>query len=625
MTNSYLITQKHILKTVITGIWVCCLSGVLCAQPAPPRLDTIVAYDSHLELRWQLPAGEFIRIFRSAAGENFQLIDRVSTRDSLYVDFVGHGNDTTYQYALTTIDQIGRESAVSDTLSNRAQPMDDEAFLDMVQAYTFRYFWDFAHPVSGLTRERNTSGDVVTMGGSGFGVMAILVGIERGYITREEGLQRLLTIVDFLESADRFYGVFPHWMNGNTGNTIPFSTFDDGGDIVETAFLIQGLLTVRAYFSGNTANEVVLRQKITGIWESVNWNWYRKQDESVIYWHWSPNHDFRMNLPVQGFNETHIVYILAAASPTHTIPPQVYHEGWAGNNYENGRTYFGTQLPLGPRRGGPLFFVHYSYLGLDPRGLSDDYANYFTQGVAQTTINRDWCIVNPGNYDGYGDNCWGLTASDDPIQGYLAHEPDQGRDNGTITPTAALSSMPYTPEASLAALKHMYRTYGHELWGPMGFYDAFNPSLNWTADSYLAIDQGPIIGMIENYRTGLLWEYFMQDEAVLSGLDRLGFTRDTTTVSVPLVPATQLDWRVWPNPVRTQLTIDITLDQAQQVSLHLSDAWGRPVWSLPQREHLPAGQTTRTFSVPGDLPAGTYFLTVRSDAFRSVLPVQVTQ
>jgi len=619
------INVKRILKTGISSICFICLYGALSAQTAPPQLDTIAAYDSHLELRWNAPSGQFIRIFRAGEGQEWQFLERVPIQDSLYIDFVGHNNDTSYQYAITTLDQVGRESAPSDTLSGRAKPMDDEDFLDMVQAYTFRYFWDFAHPESGLTRERNTSDDVVTMGGSGFGCMAILVGIERGYITRSEGLQRLLTIVDFLESADRFYGVFPHWMNGTNGSTIPFSTFDDGGDIVETAFLLQGLLTVRTYFSGNSANEVVLRQKITNIWETVNWNWYRKQDESIIYWHWSPNHGFRINLPVRGFNESLIVYVLAASSPTHTVPARTYHEGWAGNNYENGRTYFGTQLPLGPGRGGPLFFTHYSFMGLDPRGLSDDYANYFTQGVAQTTINRDWCIVNPGNYEGYGENCWGLTASDDPIQGYLAHEPDQSRDNGTITPTAALSSMPYTPEASIAALKHMYRTYGEELWGPMGFYDAFNPSLGWTADSYLAIDQGPIIGMIENYRSGLLWDYFMQDEAVLSGLDQLGFLRDTTTVSVPFVPAKALHWRVWPNPVASAMTVDITLDQAQHVSLQLSDTRGRPVWAPRNRQNLPAGQSTRTFSVPDRLPAGMYFLTVRGSTFRSVLPVQITK
>lgn len=628
MAISYQNTDKRILNTaakILGSAWAICLSCVLYAQPTPPQFNAIAAYDSHLELRWEASSETFIRIFRAAEGEDFQFLDRVPGRDSLFIDFVGYENDTTYRYLLTAIDEIGRESAVSDTLDSKAVPMDDEAFLDMVQAYTFRYFWDFAHPESGLARERNTSGDLVTMGGSGFGCMAILVGIERGFITRQEGLQRLLTIVDFLESADRFYGVFPHWMNGTNGNTIPFSTYDDGGDIVETAFLLQGLLAVRAYFSANTADEVVLRQKITGIWEAVNWNWYRKQDESVIYWHWSPNHDFRINLPVRGFNESLIVYVLAAASPTNAVPTRTYHEGWAGSNYENGRTYFGTQLPLGPRRGGPLFFTHYSFMGLDPRGLTDDYANYFIQGVAQTTINRDWCIVNPGNYDGYSENCWGLTASDDPIQGYLAHEPDQARDNGTITPTAALSSMPYTPEASIAALKHMYRTYGEKLWGAMGFYDAFNPSLDWTADSYLAIDQGPIIGMIENYRTGLLWNYFMQDEAILFGLDRLGFSRDTTTVAVPLIPAEKLAWNVWPNPVRSQLTIDINLDKATQIALQLCDQWGRPVWSPRNTTQLPAGQSTRTFSVPAYLPAGMYFLTVRSDAFRSVLPVQITR
>lgn len=598
-------------------------NGELWGQSAPPQSMVVHAYDSHFELRWSDSDGEGVSVYRATPGTAFQRIGQVPGKDSLFIDFVGPDNDTIYQYFLTSRSVTNQESAPTDTLSVQTIPANDSAFLDMVQAYTFRYFWDFAHPVSGLIRERNTSGDLVTMGGSGFGVMAILVGIERGYITREQGLQRLLTMVSFLERADRFYGMFPHWMNGRTGETIPFSAFDDGGDVVETAFLLQGLLTVRAYFGGNHPNEVVLRQKITNIWEATNWNWYRQQDESIIYWHWSPNFGFRINLPIRGFNEAQIIYILAAASPTHPAPVRTYHEGWAGNNYSNDRTYFGTKLPLGPRRGGPLFFVHYSNLGLDPRGLQDDYANYFEQGVAQTLINRAWCITNPGNYTGYGPNCWGLTASDDPIEGYLAHEPDPSRDNGTITPTAALSSMPYTPEESLAALKHMYRTYGQKLWGPMGFYDAFNPTLDWTADSYLAIDQGPIVGMIENYRTQLLWRYFMQDEDVQRGLDRLGFIRDTLATAIPTIPASKAGLQLWPNPSRGQVHLAAQLEQQSNIHLQLFDAHGRSVWSPQETFAFPAGKHVQSLNLPTSLPKGPYFLMVKCTRFRAVLPLQV--
>lgn len=397
----------------------------------------------------------------------------------------------------------------------------DDELLNKVQLQTFKYFWDFAHPVSGLARERNSSGDVVTIGGSGFGLMAIIVGIERGFITRSEGITRLTRIVDFLANADRFHGAWPHWMNGETGKVVPFSAKDDGGDLVETAYMVQGLLTVRAYLDPNVSGESELINKITELWESVEWTWYTRGGQNVLYWHWSPDYNWDMNMPVAGYNEALIVYVLAASSPTYPISKAVYTEGWAQNgNIVNGKTYYGYTLPLGQDYGGPLFFAHYSFLGLDPRNLTDQYADYWTQNVNHTLINQAYCVANPRDFVAYSDSCWGLTASDDK-NGYDAHSPTN--DNGTITPTAALSSFPYAPEQSMKALKYFYYTMGDRLWGPYGFYDAFNVTQQWYADSYLAIDQGPIVDMIENYRTGLLWDLFMADTDVQNGLNVLGF------------------------------------------------------------------------------------------------------
>ncbi len=397
----------------------------------------------------------------------------------------------------------------------------DDELLNKVQLQTFKYFWDFAHPASGLARERNSSGDVVTIGGSGFGLMAIIVGIERGFITRSEGITRLTRIVDFLANADRFHGAWPHWMNGQTGKVVPFSTKDDGGDLVETAYLIQGLLTVRAYLDPNVSGESELINKITGLWESVEWTWYTREGQNVLYWHWSPDYNWDMNMPVAGYNEALIVYVLAASSPTYPISKAVYTEGWAKNgDIVNGSTYYDYQLPLGQDYGGPLFFAHYSFLGLDPRNLQDQYADYWEQNVNHSLINQAYCAANPRDFVAYSDSCWGLTASDDK-NGYDAHSPTN--DNGTITPTAALSSFPYAPEQSMKALKYFYYTMGDRLWGPYGFYDAFNVTQQWYADSYLAIDQGPIVDMIENYRTGLLWDLFMADTDVQNGLNVLGF------------------------------------------------------------------------------------------------------
>jgi len=408
-------------------------------------------------------------------------------------------------------------------LSNKFPVIPDHQLLDLVQKQTFKYFWDFAHPVSGLARERNTSGNTVTSGGSGFGIMAIVVAVSRSFISRTEGLERLQKIVSFLGTkARRFHGAFPHWLDGGTGDVIPFSTKDNGADLVETSYLVQGLLTARQYFDGQSPAEAKLRNDINGICNTVEWSWFRKGGGNVLYWHWSPDFNWEIGLPIRGWNEALITYVLAASSTDYAISKEVYDTGWAKNGaMANGVSYFGVQLPLGPANGGPLFFSHYSFLGINPFGLSDAYANYEVQNKAHTLINYTYCRTNPKGYTGYSEECWGLTASDD-INGYMVHDP--GNDNGVISPTAALSSFPYTPEESMRALKFFYYKLGDRLWGTYGFYDAFSLKDAWFAGSFLAIDQGPVIIMIENYRSGLLWNLFMSCPEVRTGMQKLGFT-----------------------------------------------------------------------------------------------------
>lgn len=410
--------------------------------------------------------------------------------------------------------------------STRKYPLiSDDSLLTLVQQKTFGYFWDYAHPVSGLARERFGSGDIVTLGGSGFGLMAILTGIERNFISRQQGFERLKKIVEFLNrpTTNRFHGAFPHWMNGSTGVVQPFSLKDNGGDLVETAFLMQGLLTVREYFRNGSPSERAMCAAITRLFHEVDWNWYRN-NQKKLYWYWSPDYGWEMNKPVEGWNEALIVYVLAASSPVHSITKDIYDEGWAKNGVypmTNGELFYNTRLPLGEDFGGPLFFAHHSFLGLDPRNLRDNYAYYFEQNIAHTLINYNYCIDNPKSFRGYGPLCWGLTASD--IQGgYSASSPLN--DIGVIAPTAAISSIPYTPVESLRALRFYYYVLGDRLWGDYGFHDAFNLTSLWFADSYLAIDQGPIICMIENYRTGLLWNLFMSAPEVRKGLVKLGFS-----------------------------------------------------------------------------------------------------
>jgi hypothetical protein len=398
----------------------------------------------------------------------------------------------------------------------------DDKLLDLVEHQTFKYFYDFGHPSSGMALERNTSGDIVTTGGSGFGLMALVAGMERGFITRGEGVARIEKIVNFLETCDRYHGAWPHWLNGSTGEVVPFSPKDNGADLVETAFLVQGLLTVREYMNEVHKAEKELKERIDTLWRQVEWDWFTRGGEEVLYWHWSPEFEWEMNHPIRGHNETLIVYVLGASSPTHPIDPVVYHNGYARNGaIINGSEYYGIRLPLGEEYGGPLFFAHYSFLGLDPRKLQDRYANYWQQNVNHSLINRQYCIENPNHFKGYSPDSWGLTASDNQM-GYSAHSPTN--DLGVISPTAAVSSLPYTPGHSLSAIRHFYYECGERLWGEYGFHDAFNMTENWCADSYLAIDQGPMVVMIENYRTGLLWRYFMYAGEITQGLRILDFS-----------------------------------------------------------------------------------------------------
>ncbi len=407
----------------------------------------------------------------------------------------------------------------------------NEALLDTVQHRTFNYFWEGAEPTSGMARERfhedgiypENDKNIVTTGGSGFGIMAVLSGVKRGYITGEQGFVRFDKIISFLEMADRFHGAYPHWLNGETGKVKPFGQKDDGGDLVETAFLMQGLLAVHQYYVNGTEKEKKLASRIDKLWKDVEWNWYRNE-QNVLYWHWSPKYAWEMNFPVHGFNECLIMYVLAAASPTHGVLSEVYHQGWAENGaIVSPHKTEGFQLNLRYQgtKAGPLFWAHYSFLGLNPNGLKDKYADYFQEMKNYTLINRAYCIRNPKGYKGYGNDCWGLTASYS-IMGYAGHAPNENSDLGVIAPTAAISSIVYTPKESIDVMRYLYGMRD-KVFGKYGFYDAFSETDGWYPKRCLAIDQGPVAVMIENYRSGFLWELFMSHPDVRKGLEKLGF------------------------------------------------------------------------------------------------------
>jgi hypothetical protein len=531
-----------------------------------PQNLKATAFERHIDLQWSpIPDDQVERyiIYRSLDNDRtYQPIGTQPRGITRFTDYLGAPPQTAH-YKVAASDSSYDQSQPSNSASAATRVLADDELLTMLQEECFRYYYEGAHPDSGTTLE-NIPGDdrIVATGASGFGIMALIVGVDRGFITRDEGLARLDKIVTFLEKAPRYHGVWSHFMDGHTGASLPvFSMFDNAGDLVETAFLVEGLLAARQYFHRDTNAERDLHTRITQLWTSVEWDWYRRSpDGDALFWHWSPEFAWHITHRLTGYNEAMIVYLLAIASPNHSVPADLYYTGWAGRSaaavnyrrgwsgdanartksaraksaatagdeYLNGHSYFGIKLDVGVGSGGPLFYAHYSYMGFDPRGLRDRFTNYFDNNRNMALINRAWVVANPKHFAGYSTANWGLTASDGP-NGYLAHAPDAPDDDGTMTPTGALSSFPYTPEASMAALKYFYRERGADIWGIYGPRDAFNDSDDWISPIYMGLNQAPIVVMIENYRSGLLWKLFMSNPEIQPMLDKIGFRKDPTS------------------------------------------------------------------------------------------------
>ena len=502
-----------------------------------PSLINAKGYEQHVDILWKkIPESsslKYIEIYRSADNKNFIPVGIQYPYMNRYSDFTGTTGKKFY-YKISFVSNSYVKSKFSNIVSASTHSLSDSEWLDMLQEANFRYYWEGAEPNSGLTLEDIPGrAHMIAAGASGFGMMAVLVGVKRNFITREQSVQRFTKIVNFLLKAEKFHGAFAHFMDGRTGKVIPyFGKYDDGADLVETSFLMQGLLTARQFFNGGNKQEQFIQNGITKLWKGVEWDWFKRYpDSTFLYWHWSPDYEWHINHRFVGFNEAMITYLLAIASPTHPIEPEMYYTGWAsqseyaqhyrsawsgtnkGHKYFNGNTFYGIKLKVGVSDGGPLFFTHYSYLGFNPHFINDKYTNYFENNRDIALINYRYCLENPNHFPGYGEGCWGLTASDGPW-GYKANEPVKTRDNGTIAPTGALSSIAYTPDQSIATLKNFYYRYGKFLWGEYGFRDAFNVSENWCSPIYMGLNQAPIVVMTENYRSGFIWNLFMSNPEI---------------------------------------------------------------------------------------------------------------
>jgi hypothetical protein len=520
-------------------------------SPSVPQRVRAIGYDRHVVVRWDpvdSPALARYVIYRSLDGKEFEPVGIQLAGTERYADFLGKPGITA-QYQVAAADWRYRTSALSQPASAATRELNDDELLTMLEEACFQYYWEGADPHSGMARESIPGDDrIVATGASGMGIAALIVGAERGFITRAQAVERLKKIVSFLEHAQRYHGVWSHYMDGSTGKTMAvFGMFDNGGDLVETSFLMEGLLAARQYFRGAGDAERNLYRRITQLWQSVEWDWYRGPEKGeFLYWHWSPEWGWQIRHPLIGFNEVMITYLLGIASPTHAIPANMYYSGWAsrapraidyrqgwgtkeGNAYGNGHSYYGIELDVGVGTGGPLFFTHYSFFGFDPHRLHDRFtSSYFANNRSLALINRAYCIANPKHFEGYGADAWGLTASDGP-DGYVPHAPDDAADRGTLTPTGALASFPYTPEASMAAFKHYYRELGAQLWDIYGPRDAFNPGADWISPIYMGLNQAPIVVMVENYRSGLVWKSFMANPEIGAMLRKL----DTVAGSTP--------------------------------------------------------------------------------------------
>ncbi len=519
----------------------------LPAQRTPPVPQglSVQAGERHFDLKWtREPGAQALRyvVYRSTDGGPYEPIGIQQGNLDRYTDFVG-APPRKASYRVSAVSLDGRESPACAAVGGATRAFSDDELLSMVQEGCFRLYWDGAHPNAGMALEV-VPGDpnLVALGASGFGIMALLTGAERGFVTRDQAAERLLKIVRFLKTADRFHGAWPHFLDGRTGKVIPyFGPYDDGGDLVETSFMMQGLLTARHYFDRESPAEREIRGTITALWRGVEWDWYRREPSSdFLYWHWSPDHGWYIGHPLVGWNETMIVYLLAIASPTHPVPASLYSSGWAGqsptavryrqgwsgttigDHYANGHSFYGIPLDVGEGTGGNLFFTQFSFLGFDPRGLRDRYTNYFSNNRRMALVNRAYCAANPLHYRGYGPDCWGLSAGINSGGG----TPQPNSDNGTICCSAALGVFPYTPVESMAALKHFYRDLGDRVWGIYGFHDGFNESQDWFEPVWMGLNQAQIVVMIENYRTGLAWRNFMANPEIRPALDAIGFKAD---------------------------------------------------------------------------------------------------
>ena len=495
-----------------------------------------------------------------------------------------------------------------------ARAQSTAALLDTLQQSAFNFFWNEVNPANGLIRDRNAPGSTFSSIASvGFGLSAIPIGIDHGWITRAQGRSRVSTTLRTFYNGPQgtaslgtigYKGFFYHFLNMNTatrfGTDVELSSID-------TALLFAGMLDSRQYFdSVSDTTEIAIRAMADSIYQRADFNFMRNFNTGIMMG-WKPSFGFFGYGQWIGYNEAMILYILALGSPSYAVPTSAWSAWTSGYHYD---TLYGYSFVYCP----PLFTHQYSHCWIDFRDIADAYMrtkghDYFENSRRATLAQRNYCIANPFGAVGYSANLWGLTAGDGP-SGYEARgAPPTQNDDGTITPTAAISSIVFTPDESIAFIQNMWNNYRPTVWGPYGWKDGFNPSFGWVATDVIGIDQGPILLMIENYLNGKPWQRFMSFAPIQTGLTRADFQPYVLGVDPPATSALALA-RVSPDPVRGRSRGSFTLARSAHVDIDLIDLQGRAVRRLASGTYA-AG--VHPFDVErGGLAAGIYWLRLRS-------------
>ena len=508
----------------------------------------------------------------------------------------------------------------------------DVAVLDSLQYRGFLYFWNEANPTNGLIKDRDTPGSVCSIASTGFGLSAICIGVEHGWITRDAARTRVLTTLQTFWNGPQgpaesgmigYKGLYYHWLDMNSARR----TWDSELSTIDTALLFAGILHAREFFAANHPSDNQIRALADSITWRADWNWARN-NSSGLTMGWHPVSGFLGNRWT-GYNEAMIMYILAIGSPTHPVPPSDWN-WWCSFYYWNAPfAYVGPYVNFPP-----LFGHQYSHCWIDFRHIRDQYMTFrgitYFENSRRATLSQLaygrledqlWRFTGLAQYNkGYSDSLWGFTASDDPIDGYAAHGAPNGFDNGTISPTAAISSLPFAPDSVWPCIRNMWthRNSVHDgklypLYSTYGFTDAFNPvKTQWFASATLGIDQGPIVMMIENWRNDMVWARFMGNADVQRGLQLAGFTLLPVDVGDrPFAGDGDVFLGARPNPATRATTLRFRLAQAAHVRMDVYDALGRRVATLADGTREP-GEHELTLDGRA-LPAGVYLCRLAVD------------